>query len=427
MPRQKFALILALLAVPAARADVTIRYQFDVKLGPVIPPAAAAAVKQQVGGALGNGMLLRVKGQRCLSSFGPFTSIVDGEAGQITLINPASKKFASVAAANYFDQIIGQQQLPPEALALFRSMKLDIKSSKAGQTETIQGFQAEDTLINALLEVPDPTGPPVVVHMDIDEWFAAEGQAGWAALQREMAGCATILGGSMDPTAMLEKLLQQFSGGSGQLTDAVKALADPSRGAVLRLHLAISVPALVQLMQSQAGALAGDPAAPLVEMDMNVADLSTGSVSDEEFRIPAGYQEVPLQELTKSAQAGLAQAPKPPAQAPAEIADYTGPVVRPGNGVSAPAPISMPEPAYTPEATRAKISGTVLVSLVVDPDGNARNIKVVRSLDPGLDQKAIEAVSQWKFKPGMKDGNPVAIQAQIEVTFRLLDNPADAH
>jgi protein TonB len=54
------------------------------------------------------------------------------------------------------------------------------------------------------------------------------------------------------------------------------------------------------------------------------------------------------------------------------------------------------------------------------PDGKASDIKVVRSLGLGLDEKAIEAVEKWKFKPGMKNGVPVAVMATIEVNFRLL-------
>jgi TonB family protein len=65
----------------------------------------------------------------------------------------------------------------------------------------------------------------------------------------------------------------------------------------------------------------------------------------------------------------------------------------------------------------------VLVSLVVDEQGVARNVKVVRSLDPGLDQSAMDTVREWKFRPGLKDGNPVAVAAQIEVSFRLLSMP----
>jgi TonB family protein len=62
----------------------------------------------------------------------------------------------------------------------------------------------------------------------------------------------------------------------------------------------------------------------------------------------------------------------------------------------------------------------VLLNVVVLPDGTTGQIKVLRSLDVGLDQRAVEAVSTWKFKPGMKDGRPVPVQATIEVNFRLL-------
>jgi periplasmic protein TonB len=57
--------------------------------------------------------------------------------------------------------------------------------------------------------------------------------------------------------------------------------------------------------------------------------------------------------------------------------------------------------------------------LIVDPEGNPRDIKVAHSLNPGLDQKAVEAVRQWKFAPAMKDGHPVAVQINVEVNFKL--------
>jgi TonB family protein len=64
-----------------------------------------------------------------------------------------------------------------------------------------------------------------------------------------------------------------------------------------------------------------------------------------------------------------------------------------------------------------------VLSVVVDANGEPRDIRIVRPLGMGLDQKAVEAVSKWHFKPGMKDGAPVAVQATIEVNFRLLDDP----
>lgn len=90
-----------------------------------------------------------------------------------------------------------------------------------------------------------------------------------------------------------------------------------------------------------------------------------------------------------------------------------------GGGVSRPRAIYDPDPEYSEEARRAKYQGTVLLWVIVGPDGRPRDIRVQRSLGMGLDEKAIEAVRQWKFEPSMKEGHPVAVQVNIEVSFRL--------
>ena len=97
-----------------------------------------------------------------------------------------------------------------------------------------------------------------------------------------------------------------------------------------------------------------------------------------------------------------------------------GGVYRIGGGVSAPQLLVKVEPEYSEEARKAKYQGTVVLYVVVDEKGNPRDLKVVRALGLGLDQKAIEAVQKWRFKPGQKDGKPVPVAAQIEVNFRLL-------
>ena len=97
-----------------------------------------------------------------------------------------------------------------------------------------------------------------------------------------------------------------------------------------------------------------------------------------------------------------------------------GGVYRVGGGVSAPILLYKKEPEYSEEARKAKYQGTVTLYVEVDPSGRATNIRVLHSLGLGLDEKAIEAVKQWKFKPGMKDGKAVTVQASIEVNFRLL-------
>lgn len=96
-----------------------------------------------------------------------------------------------------------------------------------------------------------------------------------------------------------------------------------------------------------------------------------------------------------------------------------GGVFRVGGGVSAPRVVYQPDPEYSEEARKAKYQGTCVLWLVVGPDGRPRDIRVARSLGLGLDEKAIEAVKTWKFEPAMKDGKPVAVQINVEVSFRL--------
>jgi periplasmic protein TonB len=105
---------------------------------------------------------------------------------------------------------------------------------------------------------------------------------------------------------------------------------------------------------------------------------------------------------------------------PGEGGGVGGGVFRVGGGVTAPALLFKVEPEYSEEARKAKYQGTVVLYVEVDPSGKAKNLRVLRSLGLGLDEKAIEAVNKWKFKPGFKDGKPVTVAATIEVNFRLL-------
>ena len=96
-----------------------------------------------------------------------------------------------------------------------------------------------------------------------------------------------------------------------------------------------------------------------------------------------------------------------------------GGAFRVGGGVSAPKALDTPDPEYSEEARKAKYQGTCVLWLIVGPDGKPRDIKVARALGMGLDQKAIEAVRNWKFEPAMLNGKPVAVQINVEVNFRL--------
>ena len=98
-----------------------------------------------------------------------------------------------------------------------------------------------------------------------------------------------------------------------------------------------------------------------------------------------------------------------------------GGVYHPGSGVTTPVPLNPVKPQYTSEAMRARIQGTVWVECIVQPTGVCTDVQVVRSLDPtfGLDNEAVKAARQWRFKPGMRLGQPVPVLVTIELTFAL--------
>ncbi len=91
-----------------------------------------------------------------------------------------------------------------------------------------------------------------------------------------------------------------------------------------------------------------------------------------------------------------------------------------GGNISAPIPLNMVKAEFTSEARQAKHEGVCLIALIVDSQGNPENPHVVRALGMGLDEKSLEAVSRYKFKPAMKDGTiPVAVRVTVAVNFRL--------
>jgi len=106
---------------------------------------------------------------------------------------------------------------------------------------------------------------------------------------------------------------------------------------------------------------------------------------------------------------------------PGEGGGTGGGVYRPGNGVNLPRVLREVKPQYTADAMRAKVQGTVLLECVVNSDGSVGNVEIVRSLDRtfGLDQEAIKAAKQWRFAPGTRFGEAVAVLVTIELTFTL--------
>lgn len=99
-----------------------------------------------------------------------------------------------------------------------------------------------------------------------------------------------------------------------------------------------------------------------------------------------------------------------------QVADKALPV---GHGVAPPSPIYTPYPAYSDSAKIAKFQGTSMLGLTVDSSGLPEDIEIQKPLGYGLDEQAVAAVEKWRFNPGTKDGQPVAVRIMVEVSFHL--------
>ena len=104
---------------------------------------------------------------------------------------------------------------------------------------------------------------------------------------------------------------------------------------------------------------------------------------------------------------------------PGSGGNYGGGVMHIGGSVRPPVLVSQVDPEFSEEARKAKFSGNVEVYLWVDENGNASHVKVVRGVGMGLDEKAIEAVRQYKFKPAMQNGKPVKVDLYVDVNFQI--------
>ena len=149
-------LFLGLCAVQAGRADLTLRYTYTYKLGSFLPPQALDAMKQQLGNRMGDGTTLQIKGDRVYTSMARMFAVTDYAKGEITVVDPETKRFATVPLDAYTAKMLAAQKLPampPDAQRIFDNMKLDVKTSKTGQTETIHGIRTEENLLAILMEV----------------------------------------------------------------------------------------------------------------------------------------------------------------------------------------------------------------------------------------------------------------------------------
>ena len=107
------------------------------------------------------------------------------------------------------------------------------------------------------------------------------------------------------------------------------------------------------------------------------------------------------------------------ASAPAPAATWAAPSATSAEASPPPSSSSPPSPSSPKKLAAAKVSGNILVTLQVDAQGRPTHVRILRGIGLGLDQKAIEAVSQYKFKPALENGRPVPVEMNVEVNFQI--------
>jgi TonB family protein len=107
----------------------------------------------------------------------------------------------------------------------------------------------------------------------------------------------------------------------------------------------------------------------------------------------------------------------------AQLDDYAPAYQRPKGKLAAPVPVRKVDPKYPQLAIKQHIDGEVILYAIIRKDGHLDSIQVVRSIDPQLDQNAMEALSRWEFRPATREGQPVELEAVIHIPFRY--NPPE--
>jgi protein TonB len=101
------------------------------------------------------------------------------------------------------------------------------------------------------------------------------------------------------------------------------------------------------------------------------------------------------------------------------------PLYKVGGGVEPPKVLFAPSPQFSDEARRAKVGGSVLVYVEVGTDGLPSHVRIIRGVGMGLDEKAVEAVKQYRFRPATRNGEPVSVAMNVEVNFQIYNGPKD--
>ena len=273
-------------------ADVTIRYQSAVKVSQSLP----AQAREQMEKSMGRAMTLetRLKNGKAYTVGGFWTAMVDFAKGQMTLIDAGNQTFANVAAADLPDKLGAlMPQMPDAAKKMLAAMKTGFNSRKTDRTDTIQGIKAEENEMVLTIEMPLPADAKqafLTMKMVMQIWTAKPDEALRNPAVRELMGVNLWSNAFMNPGVMMQRMTGSMPG----LGDALKSMTEQlavKKAVMLRNRMSMYMPV---------PGVTGDASTPTFEMTQEAVEVSSAPVDDAVFQIPAGYKEIPADDLLKA-------------------------------------------------------------------------------------------------------------------------------
>ncbi|HUE01645.1 MAG TPA: hypothetical protein VMR62_18890 [Bryobacteraceae bacterium] len=303
---------LVLWAASGVRADVTIRYQTEFK-----PAAALQPLMEQImkSAQAASGVSVSMKGNKGYSTAGKWTEIFDFASGEVTLLDPEHKTFATLPLAQLGDKMAGaipqvnaqQAEAAQQAMA---SIKSYVASRMTGNTAEIQGVQAEERELTLTMDLPimnqtmnqmmNQSGPGMKMVMHI--WTAKKEEALRVPAIRELTGYYAWQKYVLNPAGMMQKMAGKVPG----LSESVGPLLEEifkNQSVILRSQMEMYMPFLATVAKQMAAKdqppMDIDPDAPVMVMTQEVAELSSAPVDASLFEIPKDYTAASADDMVK--------------------------------------------------------------------------------------------------------------------------------
>jgi hypothetical protein len=312
MRRNSGLILLVAVLAPVLRGDATLRYHTDIQTASGVRGMTPEALDGALRGM--REMVVRIKGNKAYSVQGNLTSIVDLTTQDMTLMDVAHKHFATVPAGQYAQQVKGAiPAIPDQARAALASMKTNLESRSTGRTAAIQGVQSEEHEFVLTMDMALPGGPPAtgpLMKLVMQVWTAKPEETQRLPALQEFRNYTASASSSLNPVDMIKQILGGLPGMGDSLGSMIGEISN-QHAMMMRMHAELFMPILAAISK-QGGSLPPgfDPAAPLMQMTQEVAELSTDPLDDAAFQVPADYQAVSLEEVLRGAMPAPA-APKP--------------------------------------------------------------------------------------------------------------------